>query len=219
MTPIQSSFLCPLCQSDHTERLSHHFKSRIFYQCHHCWLISADRKDLPDTDAEKSRYLHHVNTHQNQGYIRFLEQVIHPLTTHISDDAVGLDYGCGPTVVLADLLRERGYGCEVYDPFFYPDFPTKKYDFITSTECFEHFHDPQKTVEKIYNLLNKNGYLAIMTDTWQRLDRFSQWHYIRDQTHVSFYHQNTMDWIAEKYDMALIYNDGKRVFIFKKRVS
>ncbi len=65
-------------------------------------------------------------------------------------------------------------------------------------------------------MLRQEGILALMTDTWQSIEKFGTWHYIRDFTHVCFYNILTMSWLAEKYGMSLIYTDSRRVFIFQK---
>lgn len=215
---MHSSHLCPLCKSNNTIFLPNQFKERIFYKCQDCSLISSHFKDLPDQAKEKSRYLQHGNSEENKGYIHFLEQIIEPLRTYLTNDASGLDYGCGPTPVLAGMMHNKGYHCDVYDPFFYPKIPVNNYDFITATECFEHFHDPSRDLEKITALIKPGGVLAVMTETWQAIDTFHKWSYIRDFTHVCFYHECTMHWIAQRYGLKLINNDGKRVFIFAKVV-
>jgi hypothetical protein len=213
---MQYRHYCPLCKSNNSIILPYQFKERIFYKCQDCSLISSHSKDLPDKAKEKSRYLQHVNSKENTGYIHFLEQILKPLEKYLPYEASGLDYGCGPTPILADILRNKGYHCDVYDPFFYPETPVNKYDFITATECFEHFHEPSNDLEKITALINPGGVLAVMTETWQAIDTFNKWSYIRDLTHVCFYHEFTMLWIAKRHGFKLLHNDGKRVFIFAK---
>jgi 2-polyprenyl-3-methyl-5-hydroxy-6-metoxy-1,4-benzoquinol methylase len=40
--------------------------------------------------------------------------------------------------VISELLKRNGYRCENYDPIFFMKELNKKYDFIFSTEVFEH---------------------------------------------------------------------------------
>lgn len=208
--------ICPLCLSADTEPLPFMFKNRTFGKCNVCELIFVNKDNLPDSDSEKQRYLLHTNSHDNVGYIKFLKQIIAPLKQLVKPCSAGLDFGCGPMPVLADILGEEGYSCDIYDPFFFPKKPQMTYDFITATECFEHFHQPALDVGFIFSLLHQDGILAIMTDTWQTTASFKDWHYIRDFTHVSFYHNKTMTWIGEKYGLKLAFTDEKRIFLFRK---
>lgn len=216
MEQSESQHTCPLCDGDTLVRLDATFKKRAFYLCKHCYLISSDRSSLPNVEEEKSRYMQHINTSEDQGYLSFLHQVIDPLLPFLRVGANGLDYGCGPSPVLAEILVKLGFGCKYYDPFFYPIDIVDTFDFVTATECFEHFHQPKKDLNHLIEILGDEGILAVMTDTWTSLDVLGVWHYIRDLTHVSFYHAHTMDWIANKYCLDLLYTDNKRVFIFQR---
>lgn len=206
---------CPLCNHQ-VRKLSFTFKDRIFYHCSQCQLISVSENNLPTAEVEKSRYLLHQNDSQNEGYLHFLEQLWGPLQSFLQHGDVGLDYGCGPDPVLANLIITAGHYCDIYDPFFFPVLQDKQYDFITATECFEHFHYPSADINIICKHLKPQGILGIMTNTWCHLDTFPRWHYIRDLTHVSFYHNKTIDWIAKTYQLKLLYTDDQRVFILQK---
>jgi len=61
------------------------------------------------------------------------------------------------------MLIDKGYLCEDCDPLFFENPLNKKYDYIFSTEVFEHFFEPQKEIKKIYDLLRPGGYLVVMT--------------------------------------------------------
>jgi SAM-dependent methyltransferase len=213
---INPGEICPLCVSNDTEVLPFMFKSRTFCHCNVCRLIFVNKDHLPDLNEEKQRYLKHTNTPDNEGYVRFLSQIIDPLKRLVQPNAAGLDFGCGPMPVLADILRNEGYNCDIYDPFFFPEQPKRTYDFISATECFEHFHRPAMDIGYILTLLKQDGILAIMTDTWQTTASFKDWHYVRDFTHVSFYHNFTMAWIGEQYGLKLVFTDEKRVYVFRK---
>ena len=128
----------------------------------------------------------------------------------------GLDYGCGPAPTLSALLEERGMPCDNYDPFFFPHLlPGRKYDFIFSTECFEHFFYPGREIPKLLALAKAGGHLIIMTDLWKNPEEFASWSYGRDFTNVSFYHAGTLNWISKHYGIPKVYDDGVRVAIFR----
>jgi SAM-dependent methyltransferase len=196
--------------------MEYRFKSRSFYHCTSCHLIFANPESRPDLETEKKRYLHHQNEQTNDGYISFLNQMVDPLINILDKNTFGLDYGCGPNPVLAEMMRQKGYRCAYYDPIFFPKELTEKYDFVVATECFEHFFYPKKEIEKIDAILKPNGNLAIRTNTWTKHIPFNSWHYIRDWTHVCFYHDKTFEWICQTFGYEMIYKKGKNVFILQK---
>lgn len=121
-----------------------------------------------------------------------------------NDKLKGLDYGSGPRPVLAMMLKEKGFSCDVYDPLFQPD-PAKlerSYDFITCTEVVEHFHEPLAEFNRLFGLLKEDGELAVMTQL-RPAEGFERWWYARDPTHMSFYSGKTMAWIAGRFGRRL----------------
>jgi len=172
---------------------------------------------LPDAVSEKARYTQHQNTIEDSGYISFLQKVIRPVSQYITPSISCLDYGCGPSPVLAKMLA-RDYQLKVqsYDPFFYPIALKEEYDMIFSTEVFEHFHQPAKEIERLHQLLKKGGYLGIMTNMYGKLEEFEDWWYRRDVTHVSFYHPETFNFIAHEYGFKVCWQDYKQVIILQK---
>jgi hypothetical protein len=206
---------CPLCKSD-KEKEVFSAKKRVFYKCGECNLICAHPQDLPDANEEKERYQLHHNSLGDVQYLKFLSQAIEPVKHLLKKESKILDYGCGPVPALQHLLKTKGPKCEIFDPFFFPKKPTGKFDFIFSTETFEHFHFPVEELETINNLLSPNGYLIIMTEFYPETSSFEHWHYIRDFTHVSFYNSETFDWIADNFNLKIEYTDKKRVVVLRR---
>lgn len=102
------------------------------------------------------------------------------------------------------MLEECGFAMSIYDPIFarQPDVLNRTYDFITCTETAEHFHSPREEFDRLYTLLSPNGWLALMTQ-WADNEDLSRWAYARDFTHVCFYRQETMAWIANCFEYQL----------------
>ena len=48
-------------------------------------------------------------------------------------------------------------------------------------------------------MLQQHGWVALMTSLQDDDERFANWHYRRDPTHVCFYRLQTMRWIAQRY--------------------
>lgn len=168
-------------------------------------------------EEEKKRYSFHQNNADDKGYVSFLSRAIEPTISFLKDGMHGLDYGCGPNPVLANIVTSKGFKCDFYDPFFFPECKMDcKFDFIFATECFEHFFWPNKDIEQICKILKKDGILSIMTELWNSNGDFDSWYYKNDPTHVCFYSENTISYICENFLFEKIYSDNKRVIILKK---
>ncbi len=206
---------CPLCGSEQVTE-SVRTQGRTYLSCETCELLFLTPSQRLTGAAEKARYELHENTESNEGYVRFLEKVIVPLSECLSPAAKGVDFGCGPSATLGALLAQRGFRVANYDPFFFPDPPEgKDYDFVTAVEVFEHFYRPAETITDILSLLAPKGVLAVMTSAPPSFNRLSQWYYLRDPTHVSFYGETTMYWIAKKWQLSVV-SPNENVWIFRK---
>ncbi|MBW6516282.1 MAG: class I SAM-dependent methyltransferase [Candidatus Cloacimonetes bacterium] len=208
--------ICPLCERDTDKIVSSEIDKRLYYLCENCLLIFADLQHHLTPKAEAARYKTHNNSINESGYVNFLNRLVKPLLPLLNERMLGLDYGCGPVPTLSLLLKMEGIECEDYDPFFVRRILDKKYDFILSTECFEHFHKPKSELQKISKLLKKGGYLGIMTELYSSLSQFKEWYYVKDHTHVVFYHIKTISFICENYQYELVWHDNHRVFILRK---
>lgn len=189
---------------------------RSYFLCNNCRLINAGAEHFPDRQEEKARYLTHQNGFQHEGYVKFLHLAVGPALAFLEKGMAGLDYGCGHAPTLSALLEVKGLVCEDYDPIFVGHPLEKTFDFIFSTEVFEHFFQPGKEIQKIRSLLNANGLLIVMTEQWKDLQKFPRWYYARDSTHVCFYHAGTFDFICGSFGFEIIFADNERVVILRK---
>jgi len=190
---------------------------RDYYLCTNCNLISVSSKHFLLDKMAKERYLSHKNGIEFKGYVDFLNRAIKPALKYLTKEMVGLDYGCGHNPTLSKILESHGINCEDYDPFFVKHELNKKYDFIFSTEVFEHFFNPKSEIEKIINLLKPNGILVVMTERWDEIEKFGNWYYTRDPSHVAFYNNETFDYISRVWKLARIYDDNKRLILLRKK--
>lgn len=213
------SHTCPLCTSQETQYYTED-KKRQFFQCSQCQLVFVDPGQLPSQIREKQEYDLHENGFEDHGYTRFLSRVSEPLIQQLSVNEVGLDFGCGPAPVLAQMLSNNDLPTTCYDPFYFPDRKHitghERYDFIVCTEAIEHFHQPHKELELLYRLLKPGGLLAIMTKRVLSKEKFQNWHYKNDMTHVSFFSVETFKFVALSfgYDLTIVSDD---VVFLKKR--
>lgn len=207
---------CPLCASEQTH-FYHQDKRRTYWHCNECELVFVDPTALPSLSQEKAEYDLHQNTPDDEGYRRFLNKVSNPVIQTLPAESKGLDFGCGPAPVLASMLSEAGMHMTVFDPIYHKntDYQHNAYDFITSTEAVEHFHQPINELTLLYKLLNPGGVLVIMTKRVISQSRFASWHYKNDRTHVSFFSEATFKWIAAHFSMELTIVSDDVVFLKK----
>lgn len=191
---------CPLCREHQTFWLVQ-VEQRDYYRCPTCQLRFLDPDAHPGPEAERAVYDLHQNDPADPGYRRFLAQLAEPLLKKLPPDSRGLDFGCGPGPALAAMMIEAGHRVALYDPLYVPDAGVLEghYDFVTCTEVAEHFHDPAREFERLDALLRPGGWLGIMTRFQTEDDRFADWHYRRDPTHVVFYRTETMEWLGQRY--------------------
>lgn len=212
-----SRTVCPLCNSTDIS-LFHKDEYGTHYLCRMCKLISSDPADLPSPEEELERYDEHENDPNDPNYRTFLNQLFEPLESLLEANSKGLDFGSGPGPTLSVMFEEMGHTVNLYDPFYAYNLTVfeEEYDFITSTETFEHLHHPRKEIDRLWNCLKPGGYLGIMTKIANDdIDFFSDWHYKKDLTHVTFFTKQTFLWLAD-YLNALVNFPADRVIILQK---
>jgi hypothetical protein len=155
--------------------------------------------------VEKDRYGLHENNIEDQRYVNFLWPVIEEIKKRLSPPARGLDYGSGPNPVLVELLKREGFETLAYDPFFSPmDLSqVENLDFIVSTEAAEHFYNPGKEFDQIFKMLKPTAPFILKTELFQEHMDLQKWHYPRDPTHVTFFSESSLKWIARKFGRSL----------------
>ena len=172
-----------------------------YASCPVCVLISLDPAQRPLPLAEVMRYAQHQNAEDNTGYRRFLDSLVQPMRARLQAGAFGLDFGCGPAPVLAGMLTEAGCPTMSYDPVFAAkeELLERRYDFVACSEVVEHLHHPAHAFVLFGRLLDAGGLLGVMTRFHRPSVRFETWWYRRDSTHVCFYGEQTMHWIANRH--------------------
>lgn len=191
---------CPLCQSQHTSLFSAD-SNREYWQCQQCSLVFVPLKHHLSPEEEKKHYLLHNNDLNDLGYRQFLQRLATPLLEELGKiTQYGLDFGCGPGPLLAQMCQDAGHHMTVWDPFFAPnDFAlAQEYDFICCTEAIEHFVDPAKEWQLMLNMLKPGGLMAIMTSFYPKTPLFESWYYKRDPTHISFFSIETFQFLASR---------------------
>lgn len=193
----RAGMTCPVCRTAQAQHFLQ-IDGRDYWRCMGCAARFLDPRQHPSPEQESSEYEKHRNDTADARYRRFLNRLAEPLLERLQRRSQGLDYGCGPGPVLAEMLREHSHQVALYDPFFQPEPGSlrRRYDFITCTETAEHFHRPAEEFDRLGALLRPGGWLALMTCFQTDDCRFAGWHYRRDPTHVVFYREDTLRHIA-----------------------
>ena len=89
----------------------------------------------------------------------------------------------------------------------------KKYDLVLLSDVLEHLYNPWECLDKIYNILNKEGYILISVPNLQNLkylnsvvdgNFFYEKTGLFDQTHIRFFSQNTLTKYLEKVNFKIV---------------
>ncbi|EMR12339.1 methyltransferase [Methylophaga lonarensis MPL] len=202
---------CRLCQSPVADFASS--RGKRYQQCSVCLSVMMHPLDLPDAESEKALYLTHQNDVNDLRYQAYLSPAINAVLRDYDNTAAGLDFGAGPGPVVQHVLSGHGFQLSLYDPIFHPDVSVldRDYDFIICTEVMEHFHDPNQAFKQLRKLLKPCGKLYCMTSLFDPNIDFMKWHYKNDPTHVFFYHQNALDYIAEQHGFSAVTVDERLI--------
>ncbi len=211
--------LCPLCRAGEARPIEG--ERRNFLYCLTCDLIFEPSVYHLSEEEERHRYEQHNNTPDNPGYVKLLSEVLDLIRRFGPDGAGGgsaLDYGCGPGPVFVDMCREAGFDAYGYDPYFFPEIPQRnKFEVISATEVWEHFRSPAAEIGSLLKLLAPDGLLVVRTLLHGGEEEFPTWWYNKDDTHLAFYSQNTMNWIADHFHLTPVFTDGKKFSLFKPK--
>ncbi len=198
--------ICCLCQSLEVSL----FQMAPYFRCNKCYLIFKDSTLHLSSEEEKKRYDLHQNNINDPAYVNFLWPVVQQIKRNQPHSGLGLDFGCGPNPVLSQLLEKEHYQMYFYDPYYFAttlsefkDQPLRTFDFITCTEAAEHFYQPGKEFKKIFSWLKPGGHLLLMTDLYQEGQIMNTWGYARDPSHVCFFSELNLRWLAKVHDAEL----------------
>ena len=211
---------CPLCNYYRTRTFySSRLKNleRDYLRCHRCDLIFVPRQFHLSPELEKTRYREHNNHPYDPKYRKFLSKLYDELVPHLTSGSKGIDYGSGTGPALVTMLEETGFEMQTYDLFFQPDRSvlSKPYHFITCTETAEHFANPKLEFQTLDSMLEPGGWVGIMTSILKDTTQFPCWHYHRDPTHIAFYSERTMHFIAGMFHWEIFF-PRENIVLFQK---
>jgi SAM-dependent methyltransferase len=207
--------LCPLCTS--VVNYFYNVDHREYYFCSECFSVSLNPKNYISENAEIAHYKCHNNDVLDPKYQQFASPIVNTILKDFNSNHKGLDFGSGTHSVIVKLLRDSKYNVVEFDPYFAKNeaLLQKKYDYISCCEVIEHFQNPRIEFEKLFSLLKPNGKLYCMTHLFSETNNFDSWYYKNDPTHVFFYHQKTIAWIANHFGFSN-FSIQNRLIVFEK---
>jgi len=211
---------CHICQEKTTDTFQDEKSGITYHWCKGCEYIFKDPSCYQSIEAQKNRYDLHENDPEDEGYRAYFQRFLDFVLPLAGKPETALDFGCGRSTLLADILNNIGIECDFYDPIYHPKntYDSKKYDLIVSTEVFEHLHDPKSTFEHLVAHLKPGGYVALQTQFHPNEElTFKQWYYHKDPTHIVFFRPQTFSILGNMFDCNVVADNGKNMIILKKR--
>ena len=185
-----------------------------YHICPNCGFLSKDEQHFLTSELEFERYKQHDNN--NEGYFTYLFNVYESISNYVEGRV--LDFGCGESHYLANIISDKGYVCDYYDLYFFPNesYLNNVYNTIIMSEVIEHLADPLIELKKLVDLLDSNGKLIIKTFLLKDNISLKSWWYLRDSTHISFFTYKSFLKICELFSLEVIYCNDKDLIILKK---
>ncbi len=207
---------CLLCHSESTASFFEG-NTQSFHSCSNCGTVFRHPSNFISASEEKARYLTHNNDVNDPRYRQFVSPITESVMEDFNSTSLGLDFGAGTGPVITEILTNKGYRLNLYDPFFHPDVSVlnETYDFIVCCEVIEHFKKPQKEFSLLKRLLKPDGKLYCMTHLLREPLDFGNWYYKDDPTHVIFYSEENLKWIRDNLGYSEVKIDD-RLIVFSR---
>ncbi len=197
---------------------------RKFYKCRNCFLIFTD-EFAGEAEAEA-----HYKKQQAETDASFWKEQVDALLTisakYVPRPKKILDFGAGSGEITKEI-RSRGLDCTSLEPmedgFLKDQSFGEKFDIIFAVEVIEHIQNLWEELREMEEVLSPGGVMVfstILTDKFvyeaNSVDVFREWFYKDDQTHVSFFCNETMSYIANMLGYEA-YTFGQNVIVLKSR--
>ena len=194
---------CKVCD----ETVAHFFYAdhRSFYKCPTCSLIFT--KDYPPKDKENGHYQTQWEETQPEFWEKQVDVLLQMTQNYFQPQNI-LDFGAGSGHLTRELQR-RGYAVTPLEPMVNgylkdQDYP-HTFDLIIALEVVEHLHDLWSEFQEIDKVLSPGGIFLCSTalsnpfiEQNDAVQKFSEWWYKDDFTHVNFFCNATLARLGER---------------------
>lgn len=193
-------------------------RQRDYLRCAHCDLVFVPREQLVSIEEERARYARHHNTADDPTYLEYVDSCIAELRRLPLPGARILDFGCGEHAVMTGRLRALGLDCRGYDPVYGigAGALARGYDVIAAIETVEHLREPRDELARLAGLLAPGGHLFVRTSLRDDESEFLAWWYKNDPTHVNFFSQRTLRWLAGALGLDCSFCDGRQCAVLTR---
>ncbi len=219
---------CKLCSSP-SSRI---FRKKIlnkydveYYQCTSCGFIQTEEPYwLQEAYAES---INLEDTGIIDRNMLFAKRAAMVLYFFFDKKGVYLDYGGGYGLFVR-LMRDYGFDFYWSDPFTrnlfargfeFNEKEYRRFELVTTFECFEHFSDPVPEIERMLQLSDSILFSTeIFSGKAPSSDEWSFYSFSHGQ-HVSLYSLESLQYLARKYQVHLCTNGKSFHLLSKKRVN
>ncbi|MGZ9899879.1 methyltransferase domain-containing protein [Shewanella gaetbuli] len=210
---------CPLCNNP--TQFFVQDKKRAFNLCRQCGLVSADPRSHVMPNVEAKRYGRNPKGAKQRQLTQFITPLLAQINQQQPGSLSGLNFGRVLDQQCVTMIQDSGHLINQYDPFFAADQRVlqNQYDFVCSYKVFEHFRHPKKEWALLSSIIKPGGWLAISTPLLTELAHFNKWHYKNNPTHVSFYQQQTFEYLALHSEFTLLFASQALILMQKSSES
>ncbi len=211
---------CPLCLRQKVEQFDQD-KSRHYLKCD-CGLVYVPREELISEADEKKRYDSHQNSESDPGYKNYLNQIAEAMLPFLNKKEEGLDFGCGSSKIMEEILSDNGFKTRSFDLYYHPEeaLLKGKYHFLILSEVIEHLRNPREILLNLKGMLHANGKIFIKTKWYpDKIHDFSQWFYKRDLTHIQFFNESSFQELSHLLELEDIQILGNDLYLFRSTIE
>jgi len=219
---------CKICNSESNKIFTRKILNKYdinYFQCSKCGFIQTDEPYWLEEAYQ------HVFNIEDTGIVRrnilFAKRTAGIIFFLFDKNASFVDYG-GGTGLFVRLMRDYGFDFYWNDPYSQNIFsrgfeydPEKILDveLVTAFECFEHFTEPIKEIERLLSISHSILFSTVPFETGT--PNPDTWEYYSFSTgqHISFFSLSSLNYIAQKYHLYLCTNKKSFHLFTQKPIS
>ncbi|MES2380611.1 MAG: class I SAM-dependent methyltransferase [Bacteroidota bacterium] len=217
--------ICKICNNN-SENI---FTSKIlkkydvsFFQCTQCKFIQTENPYWIEESYQNALNLSDTGLIlRNQIFSKGLTPF---LFFNFKPEDTFLDYA-GGYGIFTRMMRDIGFNFYWIDKYAgnlasrgFEHTPSNNYKALTAFEVFEHLVDPLKEIEEMLQYADTIIFSTqLIPDVLPNLD---WWYYgFNHGQHIAFYHKNSLQFIAKKYNLNLVSNNSNLHILTKRNIS